>query len=78
MRKQLARFRVHLIFGGAMLVWFLLSVIPDMLDGQRFIPAVWTAIKGVRPLEWVMGVCFWLVLAFPQKTETSNPTILGL
>ena len=78
MLKQLAQFRVHLIFGAAVALWFLLAVVPDMIDGQGFFPAAWAAIKEVRPFEWVMVFCVWLSLAFPYKPQQTKITTLGL
>lgn len=68
MLKQLARFRVHLFFGGAIFVWLLFNVITSMIDGQRIFPALWAAIKEVRPFEWIMMIAFWYFFA-TQKTK---------
>ena len=81
MLEQLARFRVHVFFGGAILVWLLVGVIIGMSSGQRFIQALWNAIKEVRPFEWTMFFLFWYFFA-TQKTRNeftdSRLTQLGL
>ena len=78
MLKQLARFRVHLAFGTAAAVWFLLGVLPNMIDGQSFLPALWTAIKEIRPVEWVVLFCVLFSVAFPQTNYKPRTTTLGL
>ena len=78
MLKQLRRFRVHLILGGAVAVWLLLGVLPNMLDGQSFIPALWTAIKEIRPVEWVIVLCLLFSIAFPRNEYKPRTTTLGL
>jgi hypothetical protein len=78
MLKQLARFRFHLVFGTAAAIWFLLGVLPNMLNGQSFIPALWTAIKEIRPFEWVVLFCVLFSVAFPRNEYKPRTTTLGL
>ena len=78
MLKQLRRFRVHLIFGGAVTLWLLLGVLPYTLDAQSFIPALWTAIKDIRPMEWVVVLCLLFSIAFPRDRHNPRTTTLGL
>jgi hypothetical protein len=81
MYKQLARFRIHLIFGGAIFLWLLVGVITGMSSGHGFTQALWNGIKEVRPFEWLMTFLFWYFLA-TQKTNdeftNSRLTQLGL
>jgi hypothetical protein len=78
MLKQLARFRVPLIFGAAAAVWFLLGVVPRMIDGEGILPASWAAIKEVRPFEWVVVFCVWLSVVFPHKPTQTKTTTLAV
>jgi hypothetical protein len=78
MRQQLARFRTHLIFGTVIAVWFLVGVLPNMIQGQSFMPALWTAIKEIRPVEWVVLFFVLFSLAFPRNDDKPRTTTLGL
>ena len=78
MLKHLARFRIHLIFGTAAVLWFLLGVLPNMTDGQSFVPALWTAIKEIRPVEWVVLLCLLFSVAFPRHEYKPRTQTLGL
>lgn len=78
MLKQLARFRFPLALGTAATIWFLLGVLPNMLNGQSFIPALWTAIKEIRPFEWVILFCVLFSVAFPRIEYKPRTTTLGL
>ena len=78
MLKQLARFRIHLVFGTAAALWFLLGVLPNMIDGQSFIPALWTAVKEIRPVEWVVLFCLLFSVAFPRTEYKPRIQTLGL
>ena len=72
MLNKLHRYRVHLIFGAATLGWFFLMVMAGMIDGQRFFPALWAAIKEVRPFEWLVVICLWLSMASLMKEQHKN------
>jgi hypothetical protein len=78
MLKPLVPFRVPLVLGMAVGIWFLLGVLPNMLDGLSFIPALWSAIKEIRPVEWVVIFCLLFSVAFPRNEYKPRTTTLGL
>lgn len=63
MLNQLAPYRVHLILGGATLAWFSLATLLGVADGDNVFHAFWAAIKEVKPVEWVSGICMWAAMA---------------
>ncbi|MGZ5436565.1 MAG: hypothetical protein ACXWID_06540 [Pyrinomonadaceae bacterium] len=63
MLNQLARYRVHLIFGAATVFWFALGTIAGIVDGDGVFHSFWTSIKEVKPMEWVSGICMWVAIA---------------
>jgi hypothetical protein len=77
-RRQL---KVHLVFGGAVVLVLLVGVLSKMASGERFFPALLNAVKDGRPFEWLMIVLFWYACAFqkPQNSWTTGEvTTLGL
>ena len=63
MLKQLARFRVHLVFGAILLGWFALTTFVRVLDGENLLWAFWTSIKEVKLMEGVSLICVWATMA---------------
>lgn len=63
MLKQLARFRVHLIFSAILLAWFALGTFMRVIDGENVLWAFWASIKEVKLMEWVSLVCVWVTMA---------------
>jgi hypothetical protein len=63
MLNQLARYRVHLIFGAILLGWFALATLMRVVDGENVLWAFWTSIKEVKLMEWVSLVCVWVTMA---------------
>jgi uncharacterized membrane protein len=63
MFKQLARFRVHLVFGGILLGWFALATFMRVIDGENLLWAFWASLKEVKLMEWFSLVCVWVTMA---------------
>lgn len=63
MLKQLAPYRVHLILGAVTLAWFSLATLIGVAEGDNVFHAFWAALKEVKPMEWVSGICVWATIA---------------
>ena len=63
MLKQLAPYRVHLILGSVTLAWFSFATLLGVADGDSVFHAFWAAIKEVKLMEWVSGICMWVTIA---------------
>ena len=63
MLNQLAPYRVHLIFGAGTLAWFSLATLIGVAEGDNVFHAFWAAIKEVKLMEWVTGICLWITFA---------------
>lgn len=63
MFKQLARYRVHLILGGALLAWFTLATFMRVIDGENGLGAFWASIRDVKVMEWLSLICVWATMA---------------
>ena len=63
MLTQLAPYRVHLILGTVTLTWFSFATLLGVADGDSVFHAFWAAIKEVKPMEWVSGICVWMTIA---------------
>jgi len=69
MFKQLARFRVHLIFATALSAALLLGTVAGMVEGKDPFQALWQTIRAVRPFEWIMIVTFWYYCATQKMKD---------
>ena len=79
MLKQLARFRVHLIFGTALSAALLLGTVTGIVEGKAPLQALWQTIKAVRPFEWIMIVTFWYYCATQKiKDQFGDSRLTGL
>jgi hypothetical protein len=63
MLRQLAPYRVHLILGTVTLAWFSFTTLLGVADGDSVFHGFLAAIKEVKPLEWVSGICLWVTIA---------------
>ncbi len=63
MLKQLARFRVHLMFGAGLVFWLSLGTFAGVIDGDNVFHALWATIKEIKPMEWVSIICLWFAFA---------------
>lgn len=63
MLKQLTPYRVHLILGAVTLAWFSFATLLGVAGGDSVFHAFWAAIKEVKPMGWVSGVCVWVTIA---------------
>jgi len=63
MLNQVAPYRGHLILGAVTLAWFSFATLLGVIDGDTLVHAFWAAIKEVKPMEWVSGICVWLTIA---------------
>ena len=61
--NQLARYRVHLIFGAIPIGWFALTTLMGVIDGENVLWAFWASIKEVKLVEVVSLVCVWVAVA---------------
>ena len=61
--NQLAPYRVHLILGALTVAWFAFATLLGVADGYSVVHAFWAAIKEVKPMEWVSGICMWVTIA---------------
>jgi len=61
--NQLAPYRVHFIMGAVTLAWFSFATLLGVADGDSLFHAFWAAIKEVKLMEWVSGVCVWMTVA---------------
>ena len=75
-----SKWKAHLLFGGVFLVAIAFSVAMKMVEGEHFLEASWSAIRGIRPIELVMAVAFWYYCAFyqPKDEWSSSFTSLNL
>ncbi|MGI8897010.1 MAG: hypothetical protein ACR2IB_01330 [Pyrinomonadaceae bacterium] len=78
--EYLSKWRIHLLFGGAFLAAIAFSVVVNMVAGEHFSEAAWSAVREIRPSEIVMLVAFWYYCALyqPKDEWSSSFTSLNL
>ena len=68
-----SKWKAHLLFGGGFLAAIAFSVVMNIVSGEHFSEAAWSAVRDIRPSEVVMLVAFWYYCAFYQsKNERSS------
>jgi hypothetical protein len=69
-----SKWKIHLLFGGGFSAAFAFSVMINMVAGEHFSEAAWSAVREIRPMEVLMLAAFWYGCAFYQpKDEWSSP-----
>jgi len=75
------RLKIHLVFGGAVVLALLFGVLSNLASGEHVSQALWHSVTSVRPFEWLMIALFWYAVAFQRlqnKWTTGEVTTLGL
>ncbi len=66
----ISKWKTHLLFGGGFLGAVAFSVITNIVGGERFFEATWSAVREIKPTEVVMLISFWYACVFyPLKDE---------
>jgi hypothetical protein len=75
-----SKWKAHLLFGGGFLAAIAFSVGVNMVAGEHFSEAAWSAVREIRPIEVVMLIGFWYYCAFyqPKDEWSSSFTSLNL
>ncbi|MDQ3174586.1 MAG: hypothetical protein M3Q91_12910 [Acidobacteriota bacterium] len=78
--EYISKWKMHLLFGGGFLAAIAFSVVVNMVAGEHFSEAAWSAVREIRPIEVVMLVAFWYYCAFyqPKDEWSSSFTSLNL
>jgi len=78
--EYIPKWKMHLLFGGGFLAAIAFSVVVNMVAGEHFSEAAWSAVREIRPIEVVMLVAFWYYCAFyqPKDEWSSSFTSLNL
>jgi hypothetical protein len=66
------RSKVHLFFGGGLVLVLAMSVAINLLSGLTLASAVLEALGQIRPVEYGMYFVFWYWLARGQPTTFST------
>jgi cell division protein FtsW (lipid II flippase) len=80
-KNKSRKLKVHLVFGSALTLALLVSVISRMTSGERLLQASWNAFREIRPVELAMIFLFWYAAAFPRSEDegsSNSMTTLGL
>jgi hypothetical protein len=73
-----AKWKVHFLFGGGLLLVILINVAMNSFAGQTFLRVVLGALSGIRPVEYVMFILFWYWFARGQHAAASRPEFTSL
>ena len=78
--EYISKLKIHLFFGCGLLAAIAFSVVVNMVAGEHFSAAAWSAVRELRPIEVVMLVAFWYYCAFyqPKDEWSSSFTSLNL
>ena len=71
----LRRRKAHLIFGGAFFLFMAFSIIAGLTSGQSLLGATWSAVSGIRPMDYLTFALFWYVCAAPPRDDWDTSLI---
>jgi len=72
-RKEFFRkWKVHLFFGGGLLLILAINIVINFLSGHTFLRATLGAFGEIRPVEYMMFVLFWYWFARGNKSESHD------
>ena len=74
-KALLRKRKAHLIFGGALFLFMVFSIIAGLSTGQSFLGATWSAVRGIRPLDYLTFALFWYVCATPPRDDWDTSLI---
>lgn len=74
-KRLLSNRKAHLIFGGALFLFMAVSIIAGLATGQSFLDATWSAVRGIRPMDYLMFALFWYVCAAPPRDDWDTSLI---
>ncbi|HEY5884718.1 MAG TPA: hypothetical protein VIT88_08535 [Pyrinomonadaceae bacterium] len=69
--------KVHLFFGGGLLLALSITVAMSLVSGQDFFSAMIGALSQIRPVEFLMYFAFWYWLARGQEVS-ARPAFTSL
>jgi len=67
--------KAHLIFGGALFLIMAFSIIAGLATGQSFLGATWSAVRGIRPMDYLTFALSWYVCAAPARDDWDTSLI---
>jgi hypothetical protein len=76
--EYISKWKIHLLFGGGFLAAIAFSVVVNMVAGEHFFEAAWSAVREIRPFEVVMLVAFWYYCAFYQPKDEWSSSFISL
>jgi hypothetical protein len=78
--EYISKWKIHLLFGGGFVGALAFSIVVNMVAGEHFSAAAWSAVLETKPIEVVMLVAFWYYCAFyqPKDEWSSSFTSLNL
>jgi hypothetical protein len=66
---KLRQLKVHLVFGGGVVLVLLFGALSKVASGERFFHALWHSVKDGRPVEWLMTVLFWNAFRISETSK---------
>jgi hypothetical protein len=77
-KELLVRRKAHLMFGGAFFLFMAFSIIVGLTTGQSFLGATWSAVRGIRPMDYLMFALFWYVCAARRRRDEWDSSLISL
>ncbi len=74
----ISKWKIHLLFSGGFLAAVAFTVAANIVAGERFLDAAWSAIREIKPTETIMLILFWYVCVFHQPKNEWNSSFTTL
>jgi hypothetical protein len=78
--ESISKWKIHLLFGGLFLAAIAFNVVMNMVAGEHFAGAAWSAVREITPVEVAMLVAVWYSCAVyrPKDEWSTSLTTLNL
>jgi hypothetical protein len=79
-REFIAKRKKQIIVAAAFLLALVLNIAPGLIAGKPVAGAIWTGLREIPPMDYLMFAGFWYVLFIhrPKDDWSSNLTALNL
>jgi len=74
-KELLLKRKAHFIFGGALFLFLTFSIVVGLTTGQSFLGATWSAVRGIRPMDYLTFALFWYVCSAPRRDDWDTSLI---
>ncbi len=74
----MSKWKMNLLFGAALPAAIAFSIGLNLLTGEHFREAAWSALREIKPFEVLMLIGFWYGCVFDRLREERSSSLIKL